>query len=411
MKQVLLFFLLAAIKTVSLQAQQYDCNFKDPVITIDFGDDRNPRNFSLSQLKDNYRRVDHMCPNDGEFAFVSYTHDCYMGNWLTFNKDHTPGSVNGRMMIVNASYDPATFFSIALTDLKPNTQYELSAWFVNVCPGNQGCEPTPPQIRVSTYADGKLVSKFFTGVIPPQNTINWQRCAGSFITPPSFSSIVVSMQDITSGGCGNDFAIDDIELRECRMFQTVPPPAPKPQPVVTTKPPAKNNVTTPAIKQVVKTKVPIAKAQTEQIKVEKKETVKQETAVTPVIKPMLATVSVPDVIKRRDNAVTKSIETAESEILIELYDNGEIDGDTVSIYHNNQLLVAHAGLSIKPVTVKIKVDKAHPHHELIMVADNLGSIPPNTSLMVLTTKYERYEVFISSTEKKNAKLVIDLKSE
>jgi hypothetical protein len=51
----------------------------------------------------------------------------------------------------------------------------------------------------------------------------------------------------------------------------------------------------------------------------------------------------------------------------------------------------------------------HSHHELIMIANNLGSIPPNTSLMVTTTKSKRYEVFISSSEQKNAKVIIDLK--
>jgi hypothetical protein len=92
-----------------------------------------------------------------------------------------------------------------------------------------------------------------------------------------------------------------------------------------------------------------------------------------------------------------------------LYDNGEIDGDTVSIYHNNELVVAHAGLSEKPIKLKIKVDKNNPHHEIIMVADNLGSIPPNTSLMVVTSKLKRYEVFISSSEQKNARVVIERK--
>jgi len=44
-----------------------------------------------------------------------------------------------------------------------------------------------------------------------------------------------------------------------------------------------------------------------------------------------------------------------------------------------------------------------------MVADNLGTIPPNTSVMIITTPSKRYEVFISSSEQKNAKVVFDLK--
>lgn len=410
MKQVFFLLLLVAIKTVSLQAQQYDCNFKPPVITIDFGDDRNPQDFLLTQLKDNYRRVNNICPNDGEFTFTSYTQDCYMGNWLSFYRDHTPGSVNGRMMIVNASYTPSAFFSITLTALKPNTRYELSAWLVNVCPGNEGCEPTPPQIRISAFAGGQLISKFFTGLISPASTATWSRYAGTFTTPAVFPGIVVTMEDLTSGGCGNDFAMDDIEVRECKMINPPPPPAkpaPKVQPDVSSKPVVKNNVTKPVIKkeepkrlekQVVSKDIAVA---------EKKPVQKQSAS----IKPVVTAFPVPDVIKKRENPVIEKIETAPSEILIELYDNGEIDGDSVTIFHNNELIVSHAGLSTKPVTVKLNVDQQNPHHELTMVADNLGSIPPNTSLMVITTKYRRYEVFISSTEKKNAKVVIDLQKE
>ena len=48
------------------------------------------------------------------------------------------------------------------------------------------------------------------------------------------------------------------------------------------------------------------------------------------------------------------------------------------------------------------MDEANPDHELIMVAENLGEIPPNTSLMIVTAGDKRYEVRITSTEQKNA---------
>ena len=107
--------------------------------------------------------------------------------------------------------------------------------------------------------------------------------------------------------------------------------------------------------------------------------------------------------------MVKQIETEAGEIRIDLYDNGEIDGDTVSIYYNNTLLKANACLSSKPITFRIVVDAEHPHHELIMVAENLGSIPPNTSLMIITTSTKRYQAYISSNEQKNAKVIFDLK--
>jgi hypothetical protein len=117
----------------------------------------------------------------------------------------------------------------------------------------------------------------------------------------------------------------------------------------------------------------------------------------------------PPVLRMRENALEKRIITGAGEIRIDLYDNGEIDGDTVSIYHNNVLLKSRARLTQNPITLRIAINAEQPHHELIMVAENLGSIPPNTSLMVVNVGNNRYEVRISSNEQKNAKVVFDLK--
>lgn len=117
----------------------------------------------------------------------------------------------------------------------------------------------------------------------------------------------------------------------------------------------------------------------------------------------------PAILTKRSNSTIKNFETEAGEIKLDLYDNGEIDGDTVSIYHNNKLVVSNAKLSQKPITFRILVNADNPHHELVMVAENLGSIPPNTSLMIVTTATKRYQVFISSTEQKNGRVVFDLK--
>ena len=117
----------------------------------------------------------------------------------------------------------------------------------------------------------------------------------------------------------------------------------------------------------------------------------------------------PRVLTTRANTLVKVIETEAGSIKVELFDNAEIDGDTVSIYHNNKLIVSKALLSQKPVTVNININNNQPHHELVMVAENLGSIPPNTALMIVSAGAKRHEVFISSTKQKNAKVVLDLR--
>lgn len=89
-------------------------------------------------------------------------------------------------------------------------------------------------------------------------------------------------------------------------------------------------------------------------------------------------------------------------IELRFYDNAEIDGDSIAIYLNNQLLYEHVLLSDKPYTIKLPVASLQPANELVMVAENLGSIPPNTSLMVAMIDGKRYEARLESTEQSSA---------
>lgn len=115
--------------------------------------------------------------------------------------------------------------------------------------------------------------------------------------------------------------------------------------------------------------------------------------------------SIPSVIKNRENEVTKTITVKTKEVNLYIYDNGTIDHDTISVYLDNKLVVAHKMLSLEPIIVKIKLDATDNYHEVVMVADNLGDIPPNTSLMVVKAGDQQFEVRISSNEQKNAVVI------
>ncbi len=345
-------FLLTLI-SYPLLAQKNNCIYKDPVFSLNFGTIAND-GVPLMYNIDNYKKSTSACPSDGAYSFASSINNCFAGKWHNLPEDHTQGDVNGKMMIVNAAEKPGDFFIMTITGLKPGATYRFSGWFVNICKYASGCTPTPPVIEIAVYANNKILNSFKTGEIKQANTPEWQNYTGEFVMAANTDIISLQMKDLTPGGCGNDFALDDIEINQCSL----------PIPVT------KIEVTNPV----------------------------QQVFTTPI----------PKVIETRANPIIKQITTEETELIIELYDNGEIDGDTVSIYHNNELVVNHAGISTKPVSIKLKVDKEHPHHELVMVADNLGSIPPNTSLMIITAGKKRYEIFISSSEQKNAKILIDL---
>ena len=116
-------------------------------------------------------------------------------------------------------------------------------------------------------------------------------------------------------------------------------------------------------------------------------------------------VIVPMVLKSRENEVVQSITVATNEITIDIYDNGTIDHDTVSVYLDKKIVVSRQMLKTTPITVKLKMDENSDYHELVMVAENLGDIPPNTSLMIVKAGDKQYEVRITSTEQKNAVVI------
>lgn len=117
----------------------------------------------------------------------------------------------------------------------------------------------------------------------------------------------------------------------------------------------------------------------------------------------------PKELKERENKVAKVIEAEGDEITIELYDNGQIDNDTITVYHNKHAVVMKRRLCHQPITIKIKVDASKSRNEFVMVAENLGSIPPNTALMIITVGKQRHEVTLTSTEQKNATVIVDCK--
>jgi hypothetical protein len=65
-------------------------------------------------------------------------------------------------------------------------------------------------------------------------------------------------------------------------------------------------------------------------------------------------------------------------------------------------MLSHKRLSAAPITLTLKFNENDDEHEVVMVAENLGRIPPNTSLMVINAGDKRYQVQITSTEQKNA---------
>jgi hypothetical protein len=112
----------------------------------------------------------------------------------------------------------------------------------------------------------------------------------------------------------------------------------------------------------------------------------------------------PDKNLDRGSDIQSLIEIGKEErdsIEIAIYDNGVIDNDSISLYLNDSLLIRKQKISNKPILLRISLDNQKPLSKLKLAAENLGSIPPCTALMVITTKRKRYEVNISSNLNSN----------
>ncbi len=104
----------------------------------------------------------------------------------------------------------------------------------------------------------------------------------------------------------------------------------------------------------------------------------------------------------RSKLILKEIPVQGDSIELRFYDNAEVDGDSISIFLNNRLLYEHIRLTEKAYIIKLAVSSLQETNELIMVAENLGSIPPNTAYMVCLVGAERYETRLESTEQSSA---------
>ena len=93
-------------------------------------------------------------------------------------------------------------------------------------------------------------------------------------------------------------------------------------------------------------------------------------------------------------------------LLVSLYDNGEVDGDTVSVLLNGKIILERQGLSTRAVKKTIYLPKDADSLQMVMYAETLGSIPPNTGLLVIRDGQDTYEIRFSGDLQKNAGILL-----
>ena len=124
----------------------------------------------------------------------------------------------------------------------------------------------------------------------------------------------------------------------------------------------------------------------------------------PVVKPAepLKAPTIEEKFVTRQKVFIKEIPVSGDSIELRFYDNAEIDGDSISLFLNDKLLFQHIKLTANAYAIKLAVKDLNERNELVMVAENMGAIPPNTSYMVAIVNGHRQDAYLASTEGSSA---------
>ncbi|MFY8021396.1 MAG: hypothetical protein ACOVP1_09370 [Bacteroidia bacterium] len=396
----LFFFLLGLLVSIQSKAQK-EIRYTDTVFTISFGS--NGKFLGTSFLDfGSYNKQNSTCPDDGNFSIVQRTQGCFGDKWRRLEEDHTKGDANGNFMIVNSAYNPGDFLNVPMRPLKVNGKFELSVHIANILISTDGCEATQPNIEISLETKrGRQLAIYSTGIIPNNQVPIWKKFQMRFTLNEMMEPMVLRFKNLETGGCGNDFAIDDICLVEYEEEELKPETTLKTnQSKIVAPIPKKPN---PQPKPVVKPELPK--------KVPEKPIIHKRPTPYERERPLEEVPEIPLAYKvnNRNDLLIQKVELPEGEFEINLYDDKKIDGDTISVFDNGKLIFERVGLSKQAITKKLVLNKNKPQHELIVVAETLGELPPNTALLEVVTPLKRLKFYIHSDNESNAKILFQLK--
>lgn len=146
----------------------------------------------------------------------------------------------GYMLVINSAYKTDTAFQFSVTNLCPNTYYEISAWIRNICykcgcdsngTGASGAGYIPfaagdssgvqPNVAFDIngtdyYSSGNIAYSGVTSTQQGSDSVNrWVKRGFTYITGASQTSLTLTIRNNAPGGGGNDWALDDISLATC----------------------------------------------------------------------------------------------------------------------------------------------------------------------------------------------------
>ena len=122
-------------------------------------------------------------------------------------------------------------------------------------------------------------------------------------------------------------------------------------------------------------------------------------------KPAIDILAKSALIAGRKSEFSQIVSFKSDSLELSLYDNGEIDGDTVSVFMNGEVVLSKQGLKSSAIKKTIYITPGNEDFTLVLFAENLGKYPPNTGLLVVHDGEDVYNLRFSSDFQKNAGIV------
>lgn len=190
------------------------CIIQNTAASIDFGAGPNPGS-SLNNISASYQYSSQDCPAEGFYARRNTTMTCFNSEWHTVAFDHTPNDPNGYFLLVNALTGPSLVYTDTVTGLCANNLMQAEAWILNLLkPGTCGSGIDPNVTFIVTDLAGNPLGQKNTGDLGETGQPQWINQSFLF-TAPVNGTVIINIVSNAAGGCGNDFAIDDIAFRPC----------------------------------------------------------------------------------------------------------------------------------------------------------------------------------------------------
>lgn len=128
---------------------------------------------------------------------------------------------------------------------------------------------------------------------------------------------------------------------------------------------------------------------------------------TPVsIQPKMDFSSIVEKFRARSRQVVSTVRVQSDSIKINFFDNGTVDGDSISVFINGELHASNVHLTTMVYSFYVHFEKGMDEIEVAMFAENLGTYPPNTALMQIVDGSKVHQAYLSSDTRSNAVIKI-----